>query len=89
MTTETDTRDLLNIMCDESKDTVVRLHAARQLVAMNDPGMVYDYLGVDDRLLTGFKKYAGGVVDPDVRRQWASAIEWLATQCDQRRGNRP
>ncbi|MDD2135658.1 hypothetical protein [Pseudomonas kurunegalensis] len=89
MTTETDTRDLLNIMCDESKDTVVRLHAARQLVAMNDPRMVYDYLGVDEKLLLGFKKYAGGVVDPDVRRQLAAAIEWLTTQCAQRRGNQP
>lgn len=81
MTTETDASKLLNIMCDESKYRVIRLHAARQLVAMNDPRMVYDYLGVDDRLLTGFKKDAGGVVDPDVRRQLASAIEWLATQC--------
>lgn len=81
MTTETDTRELLNIMCDESKDAVVRLHAARQLVAMNDPGMVYDYLGVDEKLLIGFKKYAAGVVDPDVRRQLASAIEWLTMHC--------
>ncbi|MGO0628682.1 hypothetical protein ACTORR_01185 [Pseudomonas sp. SAR267] len=75
MTTETDASKLLNTMCDESKDRVIRLHAARQLVAMNDPRMVYDYLGVDDRLLTGFKKDAGGVVDSDVRRQLASAIE--------------
>lgn len=75
MKTETDASKLLNTMCDESKDRVIRLHAARQLVAMNDPRMVYDYLGVDDRLLTGFKKDAGGVVDSDVRRQLASAIE--------------
>lgn len=83
MTAESDTSKLLDIMCDPNNSTELRLHATRQLLAMNDSDRVYDYYQAPlITLLLRLSELARNSADPEIRGRAKETIEWLSSMID-------